>query len=212
MGESNLWPSAVADKFGFSRRRNLPIADPFFFRGGHFLLGIGRPFDLLSRRCGWAFDYDFRFFFWLMCFQLASSFKSMCFRLVSSFKSKPFTALIVPIAEGFGLSSSDLRSFRRLTRVTRAKTFRILSSAVAESFKLSTFDSGFLRRPIVEFSHLAHHCRWIDVMAFRHCGRFLILTVWLRTTPPSDMLCRTCVFLYIYERVTGFVYHLIIVD
>ena len=76
-----------------------------------------------------------------------------------------------------------MRSFRRPMRVTGAKTFRILSSAVAESFKFSTSDSSFLRCPIVEFSRLTHHCGWIDVMAFRHCGRFLFLTVRLRTTP-----------------------------
>ena len=45
---------------------HLPIAEPsdcwpFYLRQVLFWLGIGRSFNLLSRRCGWAFYVDFRF-------------------------------------------------------------------------------------------------------------------------------------------------------
>ena len=103
------------------------------------------------------------------------------------FKSEPFTVLISPVAERFGLPSSDLRSSRRPTRVTGTETFRIVSSAVAESFKLSASDLSFPQHPIVEFSRLAHHCGRINVMAFRRCGRFRTLT--LRFRMDSHPMC-----------------------
>ena len=81
--------------FGFPPLRlvlsfHLPIAEPsdcrpFYLRRALFWLGIGRSFNLLSRRCGWAFYVDFRF-----------SPDLRVFRLLSSFKSKPFTMLFSP--------------------------------------------------------------------------------------------------------------------
>ena len=143
---------------------------------------IGSWFICISRRCGgfcivffrrcgwfsvlrrkvWLFPCPplrTNLRFWPPLLRISSGFDFLflfylCFWFSFGCVSEPFTIALSAIADGVFL----------------------WVSAVAEEFKLLASDPKGRRHPIIIFTCLAHRCGWVDVVAFRRCGRFWVLT------------------------------------